>query len=181
MGCTCTSKHAEARKRNQSSLPARLRRSRRCGQTNGPTISRSAVESQSACGVAAFLHQKRHSFTRNGIPSPEVDKRPLVIGPVHLIRVASERNHAQRVVLFRTRRPRHHRLTPVFMPGFAHHQLAELFPQLRLPAIQGSGEIVMRRPCAANFQLTNTPELSDTLLPASHSSLRHSRHSIELT
>src|SRR5215470_6805178 len=106
-----------------------------------------------------------------GIPSPEVDKRPLVIGPVHVIGVSSERNHTQRVVLFRTRGLRHHHLTPVFMPGLTHHQFAERFPQLRLPAIQGSGEIVMWRPRAAIFQLTNTPELRDTLLPASHSSL----------
>ena len=106
-----------------------------------------------------------------GIPSPEVDKRPLVIGPVHVIGIPSERDHAQRVVLFRPRRPCHHRLTPVFMSGFAHHQLAERFPQLRLPAIQDSGEIVMRRPRATIFQLTNTPGLRDTLLPASHSSL----------
>jgi hypothetical protein len=30
---------------------------------------------------------------------------------------------------------------------------------------------VMRRPRAATFQLTNTPELRDTPLPASHTSL----------
>ena len=88
-----------------------------------------------------------------------------------MIGISSEHDHAQRVVLFRTRRLRHHRLTPVLMPGFAHHQVAEWFPQLRLPVIQGSDEIVMRRPRAASFQLTNTPELRDTLLPAPHSSL----------
>ncbi|HWZ63563.1 MAG TPA: hypothetical protein VNX02_11110 [Steroidobacteraceae bacterium] len=99
------------------------------------------------------------------------DEWTLVIWPVHMIGVASEQNHTQRVVLFRTRRLRHHRLTPALMPGFAHHQIAKRFPQLRPPTVQSSNEIVMQHPRAAVFQLANTPELRDTLLPASHSSL----------
>ena len=106
-----------------------------------------------------------------GISSPVINNRPLVIGPVHTIGVSSEHNQAQRMVLLRTRRLRHHRLTPVFMPGFVHYQVAKRFPWLRPPVIQGSDEIVMRRPRAAIFQLTKTPELRHTLLPASHGSL----------
>lgn len=110
-------------------------------------------------------------LTSNALASPVVDKRPLVIGPIHMIGVSSEHDHAQRAVLFRTGGLRHHRLTPAFVAGFAHQQLAKRPPRLRPPAIQGSEEPVMGRPRAGILQLTNTPKPRDTLLPASHSSL----------